>query len=172
MAPSPATSQPAAIASVEDASGVDDDGLAGHGLGAAHGNHHVGAVVLVGGLLQERARRGALDLLGAEISRRARALEQARDDDRVKAVVISVDSPGGEVTASDDTATIARIGEALARGEIAAANTLIGKLSASTAPTYAAWKARLETRAKAFEALAALRAAAVADLAKIAASVK
>ncbi len=30
-----------------------------------------------------------------------RALEQARDDDRVKAVVISVDSPGGEITASD-----------------------------------------------------------------------
>jgi peptide/nickel transport system substrate-binding protein len=38
-----------------DASGVDDDGLAGHGLGAAHGDHHVGAVVLVGGLLQQRA---------------------------------------------------------------------------------------------------------------------
>src|ERR1700755_1017413 len=28
---------------VEDASGVDDHGLAGHGLGAAHGDHHVGA---------------------------------------------------------------------------------------------------------------------------------
>ena len=40
---------------VKDASGVDDDGLAGHGLGAAHGDHHVGAVVLVGWLLQERA---------------------------------------------------------------------------------------------------------------------
>jgi hypothetical protein len=33
---------------VEDASRVDDDGLAGHGLGAAHGDHHIGAVVLVG----------------------------------------------------------------------------------------------------------------------------
>src|ERR1700752_64120 len=33
---------------VEDASSVDHDGLAGHGLGAAHGDHHVGAVVLVG----------------------------------------------------------------------------------------------------------------------------
>src|ERR1700757_170859 len=52
---------------VEDASGVDDDGLAGHGLGAAHGDHHVGAVVLVGSLLQERAGCGALDLLGPEI---------------------------------------------------------------------------------------------------------
>src|SRR5271169_5364717 len=63
---------------VEDASGVDDDGLAGHGLGAAHGHHHVGAVVLVGGLLQERARCGALDLLGPEIGCRASALQQTR----------------------------------------------------------------------------------------------
>ena len=29
------------------------------------------------------------------------ALQQARDDDRVKAIVIEIDSPGGEVTASD-----------------------------------------------------------------------
>jgi protease-4 len=29
------------------------------------------------------------------------ALEQARDDDRVKAIVLEIDSPGGEVTASD-----------------------------------------------------------------------
>src|SRR5207244_10724495 len=29
------------------------------------------------------------------------ALQQARDDDRVKGVVLEVDSPGGEVTASD-----------------------------------------------------------------------
>src|ERR1700730_11704294 len=40
---------------VEDASRVDDDGMTGHGLGAAHGDHHVGAVFLVGWLLQERA---------------------------------------------------------------------------------------------------------------------
>src|SRR3954454_24847875 len=44
--------------SVEDAPGIDDDGLAGHGLGAAHGNHHFGAVVLVGRLLQQRGRCG------------------------------------------------------------------------------------------------------------------
>src|SRR5476651_1251737 len=64
--------------SVEDASGVDDDGLAGHGLGAAHGDHHVGAVVLVGSLLQERGGCGALDLLGPEIGCRASAVQQAR----------------------------------------------------------------------------------------------
>jgi hypothetical protein len=57
---------------MKDASGVDNDRLAGHGLGAAHGDHHVGAVVVVGGLLQERTRRGSLDLLGLEIGRRAR----------------------------------------------------------------------------------------------------
>src|SRR5690242_6044536 len=38
---------------VNDAPGVDDDGLAGHGLAAAHRDHHVGAVVLVRRLLQE-----------------------------------------------------------------------------------------------------------------------
>jgi hypothetical protein len=32
--------------SMKVAPGVDDDGLAGHGLGAAHRNHHVGAVSL------------------------------------------------------------------------------------------------------------------------------
>src|SRR6478752_8508013 len=63
---------------MEDASGVDHDGLAGHGLGAAHGDHHVGAVVLVGGLLQERTRCGALDLLGPQIGRGARAVQQPR----------------------------------------------------------------------------------------------
>src|SRR3982074_3778534 len=47
---------------VEDASGVDDDGLAGHGLGAAHRDHHVCAVVLVGWPFQERGGCGALDL--------------------------------------------------------------------------------------------------------------
>ena len=63
---------------VEDASRVDDDGLAGHGLGTAHGDHHVGAVVLVGWPLQERARCGALDLLGPEIGCRASAVQQTR----------------------------------------------------------------------------------------------
>jgi hypothetical protein len=36
------------------AAGVDEDHLAGHGLGAAHRDHQVGAVVLVGGLFQQR----------------------------------------------------------------------------------------------------------------------
>jgi len=35
------------------AAGVDDDRLAGHRFGSAHRDHHVGAVVLVGGLFQQ-----------------------------------------------------------------------------------------------------------------------
>src|SRR5579859_3775845 len=71
---------PAFAASMEDSSSVDDDGLAGHGLRAAHGDHHVGAVVLVGGLLQERARCRILDLLGPEVGCRARAVQETRRD--------------------------------------------------------------------------------------------
>jgi len=65
------------------ATGVDDDGLAGHGLCAAHGDHHVGAVVLVGRLLQERARCRTLDLLGPEVSCRAGAVQQTRRHERI-----------------------------------------------------------------------------------------
>src|ERR1043166_6333828 len=41
------------------------------------------------------------------------ALEQARDDNRVKAIVLVIDSPGGEVTASD--AIYSAVGKARAR---------------------------------------------------------
>ena len=54
------TSSSPHLVSMEDEPSVDDDGLAGHGLGAAHGDDHVGAVVLVGGLLSSE--------LGAERS--------------------------------------------------------------------------------------------------------
>src|SRR5262249_33084272 len=37
--------------SMKQAARVDDDGLAGHGFGATHRDHHLGAIVLVGGLL-------------------------------------------------------------------------------------------------------------------------
>src|SRR5262249_40769430 len=57
---------------------VDDDGLAGHGISAAHRHDHVGTVVLVGGLLQQCTRRGALDLLGSKVGSGARALQKAR----------------------------------------------------------------------------------------------
>src|SRR5258707_2914230 len=68
----------ASLVSVEYTSGIDDDGLTGHGLATAHGDHHIGAIVLVGGLLEERSGRGALDLLGTQIGCRARPLQQSR----------------------------------------------------------------------------------------------
>ena len=38
---------------MEDAAGVDDDCLTGHRIAPAHRHHHLGAIVLVGGLLQD-----------------------------------------------------------------------------------------------------------------------
>jgi len=38
---------------MKEASGVDEHRLAGHGLAAAHRDHHVGVVVLLGGLFQQ-----------------------------------------------------------------------------------------------------------------------
>ena len=57
------------------AAGGDDDRLAGHGFGAAHRDHHVGAVILVGRLFQERGGGRVLDLLGAEIGCGPRTLK-------------------------------------------------------------------------------------------------
>jgi hypothetical protein len=62
---------------MKEATGVDNNRLASHGLGATHGDDHVGAVVLVGGFLEERAGRGALDLLRPEIGCRSGALQEA-----------------------------------------------------------------------------------------------
>src|SRR5437016_6382148 len=61
-------------ASMKVPPGVDCDRLAGHRVGAAHRDHHVGAVVLVGRLFQERGGRGILDLLAPQVGGRASAL--------------------------------------------------------------------------------------------------
>src|SRR5206468_5280426 len=61
--------------SVKVAAGVDDHGLAGHRFGAAHRDHHIGAIVLVGRLFQERCGGGVVDLLGPQIGGRPRALQ-------------------------------------------------------------------------------------------------
>src|SRR5260370_23766317 len=71
---------PQLAASVEVAPGVDDDRLAGHRLGAAHRDHHVGAIILVGRLFQQRGRGRVLDLLRPEIGCRPRALQEAGRD--------------------------------------------------------------------------------------------
>ena len=49
---------------MERTAGIDHDSLARHGFGAAHRDHHVGAVVLVGRLSQQRTGRVACDHLG------------------------------------------------------------------------------------------------------------
>src|SRR5579862_8500222 len=66
--------------SMKVAAAVDDDGLAGHRLGAAHRDDHVGAIVFVGGLFEERGGGRVLDELGAQIGGRAGALEEAGRD--------------------------------------------------------------------------------------------
>ena len=58
------------------AAGVDGDRLAGHGIGAAHRDHHGGAVILVGGPFQHRGGGGIFDLLAPEIGCRSRVLRR------------------------------------------------------------------------------------------------
>lgn len=78
----------------------------------------------------------------------------------------------GEVTGTDDAAHLARAEQSLARGDIATAVTLVGRLSPSAAPAYAAWRARADARVKAADAIAALRRDAYAALAKAASPAK
>lgn len=75
----------------------------------------------------------------------------------------------GDVTGTDDAAHLARTEQALQRGDIAAAAGLIGRLSTTTAPVYATWRAKAVGRVRAGEALVALRGEAVTALAKAAA---
>jgi hypothetical protein len=71
----------------------------------------------------------------------------------------------GEITGTDDAAHLARAEQALGRGDIATALTLTARLSPATAPAYAAWRARAETRIRAGQVLGALRADALGTLA-------
>jgi protease-4 len=56
------------------------------------------AVILLRGLISTSVPGNVSDNMVDDLRL---ALQQARDDDRVKAVVLEVDSPGGEVTAAD-----------------------------------------------------------------------
>jgi protease-4 len=56
------------------------------------------AVILLRGLISTSVPGNASDNMVDDMRL---ALQQARDDDRVKAVVLEIDSPGGEVTAAD-----------------------------------------------------------------------
>src|SRR5678815_1010157 len=56
------------------------------------------AVIVLRGLISSSIPGAASDNMVDDLRM---ALQQARDDDRVKGVVLEIDSPGGEVTASD-----------------------------------------------------------------------
>ena len=61
-------------------------------------SHHKIAVIPVDGIISSMAQQG-----GYTMAERIKAqLDRAADDDRVKAVLLKVNSPGGEVLASDD----------------------------------------------------------------------
>ncbi len=53
------------------------------------------------GIIASGAVGGLFSSDGMDVDSTKRALEQAADDDEVKAIVLAVNSPGGEVTASD-----------------------------------------------------------------------
>ena len=63
-----------------------------------HGTADKVAVITMRGLISSSLPGSVTDSMVDDM--RA-ALQQARDDDRVKAIVLEIDSPGGEVTASD-----------------------------------------------------------------------
>lgn len=78
----------------------------------------------------------------------------------------------GEITGSDDAAHLGRAEQALGRGDIATALTLVGRLSAQRGEAYAPWRARAEARLKAADALVAIKRNSLAELAKAAGGAK
>lgn len=75
----------------------------------------------------------------------------------------------GTVTGTDDASHLLRAERALQSGDIGTAAALIVRLSAANAPVYAEWRSRAEQRAKAAEAVAAQKKAALGNLAAAAA---
>lgn len=94
--------------------------------------------------------------------------------DRVKQGALSLVEvrKTGEAVGSTNDAVLVRAGQALQRGEIAAAVAEVARLSGDAAGRYAPWRAKVETRTKALEALGALKNDALAALAKAAQPVK
>lgn len=91
--------------------------------------------------------------------------------ERVKTGVLSLVEvrKTGAITGTDDDAHLARAEQALIKGDIATAITLVGRISAPRNEAYAAWKARAEARAKAEDLVGKLKSDAVAALAASAA---
>ncbi|MCA3631069.1 MAG: hypothetical protein IOC35_12195 [Methylobacterium sp.] len=78
----------------------------------------------------------------------------------------------GEITGTDDAAHLARAEQALGRGDLLTAITLVGRLSAPRAERFAGWKAKAEARAKADAAIRQIRQESLAGLARAAAPAK
>jgi len=78
----------------------------------------------------------------------------------------------GEITGTDDAAHLARAEQAVVRGDLATAITLVGRLSAPRAERFAGWKAKAEARAKADDAIRQIRQESLAGLARAAAPAK
>lgn len=78
----------------------------------------------------------------------------------------------GEITGTDDAAHLARAEQAIARGDLATALTLVGRLSAPRAERFAGWKAKAEARDKAGEAIRQIREESLAGLARAAGPAK
>ena len=78
----------------------------------------------------------------------------------------------GEITGTDDAAHLARAEQAVGRGDLATAITLVSRLSAPRAERFAGWKAKAEARAKAGDAIRQIRQESLAGLARAAAPAK
>ncbi len=78
----------------------------------------------------------------------------------------------GEITGTDDAAHLARAEQAVGRGDLATAITLVGRLSAPRAERFTRWKAKAEARAKAGDAIRQIRQESLTGLARVAASAK
>lgn len=91
--------------------------------------------------------------------------------ERVKSGVLSLVEvrKTGAITGTDDSSHLARAEQALNKGDIATALTLVQRLSAPTNEAYATWRARADARIKAEILVGKLKSDAVAALAAAAA---
>lgn len=78
----------------------------------------------------------------------------------------------GEITGTDDAAHLARAEQALQRGDVATALTLVGRLTPARADGFAGWRTKAEQRVKAVDAIGKLRSESLARLSRAAAAAK
>jgi hypothetical protein len=78
----------------------------------------------------------------------------------------------GEITGTDDAAHLARAEQALQRGDVATALTLVERLTPARAETFTAWRMKAGQRIKAIEAIGKLRADSLTRLSRAASGAK